>query len=273
MSTIYIADMDGTLLNDDGIVSETTLKTLNELIEQGVLFSICTARSIASAFDLVKDIKFTTPVVLMNGVFIYDIINDRSIKHFPIEPSAAENIFKLYDKHDIHPFMYLFSDYLEVVFEKLDNDSVSSFYASRKKHYRSFTKAEKLYVPKDKNIVYFSTLNRYDKLKPLHDEMILLEGVQCAFYPDTYSDGDWFFEAFSSKAGKGVGIKTLQEHVGAQRLTVFGDNYNDIPMFKAADEAYAMGNAVEELKKIATKVIATNNDDGVANFIKSQQNV
>ena len=55
--------------------------------------------------------------------------------------------------------------------------------------------------------------------------------------------------------------------LGCDKLVVFGDNINDIPMFEVADECYATENAVPELKAIATGIISTNDDDGVAHWI------
>ena len=54
--------------------------------------------------------------------------------------------------------------------------------------------------------------------------------------------------------------------------TIIGDGKNDISMFLAADECYAMGNAVPELKAIATAVIDTNNNDGVARWLLENRN-
>lgn len=51
----------------------------------------------------------------------------------------------------------------------------------------------------------------------------------------------------------------------------FGDNFNDIPLFKACDEFYAVGNAIDELKNIATGVIETNIKHGVTNFILERE--
>ena len=51
------------------------------------------------------------------------------------------------------------------------------------------------------------------------------------------------------------------------KLVVFGDGINDMPLFHIANESYAMADAVPELKKIATAVIDSNNNDGVAKWI------
>ncbi len=54
------------------------------------------------------------------------------------------------------------------------------------------------------------------------------------------------------------------------RIVVFGDSINDIPMFQIADEAYAVENALPELKQYATRVIASSEEDGVAKLLKER---
>lgn len=54
----------------------------------------------------------------------------------------------------------------------------------------------------------------------------------------------------------------------AEKLITFGDNLNDISMFKIADESYAVGNAHIDLKKLATEIIGNNTENAVANKIK-----
>ena len=62
----------------------------------------------------------------------------------------------------------------------------------------------------------------------------------------------------------------LKEYLGCDRVVAFGDQNNDIDMFEVADEAYAVENAVEELKAVATGVIASTDDDGVAHFLRER---
>ena len=69
---------------------------------------------------------------------------------------------------------------------------------------------------------------------------------------------------------KGRAAVELKKQLGADRLIVFGDNINDIPLFEASDECYAVRNACDELKKIATGVIGSNSDNAVAKFIEKR---
>ena len=69
------------------------------------------------------------------------------------------------------------------------------------------------------------------------------------------------------KASKANAILQLKELLGCDRLVVFGDGVNDLDMFRVADEAYAVENAVPELKAAATAVIGANDEDGVARWL------
>lgn len=79
MKTLYISDMDGTLLNDGGKVSRRSVEIINELIKNGMLFTVATARSAMSAAELLKDIDISVPAVLMNGVFLFDLKNKKRL--------------------------------------------------------------------------------------------------------------------------------------------------------------------------------------------------
>ena len=65
-------------------------------------------------------------------------------------------------------------------------------------------------------------------------------------------------------------MEKLRRMTGKSRIVCFGDNLNDLPMFRAADECYAVANAREELKSTATGVIGSNGECGVPAFIRSR---
>jgi hydroxymethylpyrimidine pyrophosphatase-like HAD family hydrolase len=66
---------------------------------------------------------------------------------------------------------------------------------------------------------------------------------------------------------KSNAVHKLKELLQCDHVVVFGDGKNDIDMFQMADECYAMDNAVHELKEIATGIIGSNNNDGVAKWL------
>lgn len=71
-------------------------------------------------------------------------------------------------------------------------------------------------------------------------------------------------------ASKSNAIKQLQKLLKCDKLVVFGDGKNDIDMFELADESYAVQNAHEELKKYATAIISSNDEDAVAHWLEKK---
>lgn len=64
----------------------------------------------------------------------------------------------------------------------------------------------------------------------------------------------------------------MMASTGAERLVVFGDNLNDLPMLDIADVAVAVANAHEKVKERADIIIGCNNDDAVSHFIQQDYN-
>ena len=121
----------------------------------------------------------------------------------------------------------------------------------------------------DSNIINFVAFDNYDKIRDIAEKIKSIEGVTVNYYKDVYEDC-YFLEAYSSEASKANGIKYLSKYINYSKVICFGDNLNDIPMFELADEAYATANAAEEIKKIATDVIGSCEEDGVAEFLANR---
>jgi hypothetical protein len=74
-------------------------------------------------------------------------------------------------------------------------------------------------------------------------------------------------EVYAASASKANGALEVKKMTGADRIAAFGDNLNDLSLFACADETYAVANAVDEVKRCATAVIQSNEEDGVAAFL------
>jgi hydroxymethylpyrimidine pyrophosphatase-like HAD family hydrolase len=73
-----------------------------------------------------------------------------------------------------------------------------------------------------------------------------------------------YIEIMKTENTKGHAAKLLKEKLGAKILVGMGDYENDIPLFREVDVSYAVGNAVPELKEIATKTVAETVNGGAA---------
>lgn len=270
MKTLYISDMDGTLLQSNGHLSEYTKEKLNEFYRQNIPFSVATARSMISAMPILDGVHFAAPIVLMNGVFVYDTETKRAVKYHEISHSALQKILDCFYEKNLHPFMFLYSDdyKISIKYTEFDNEGMKEFYDDRVDLLEGrFTQTDDLTVIENgQHPVY---VNYYALPEFLDDIVEKLKGIpeiDFAYYKDSYSD-DWLIEIYSHTASKANGASEVAEIVGAEKITAFGDNLNDIIMLKGADYAVAVENAVSQVKEIADVIIGANNDDSVVNFI------
>ncbi len=269
MKTLYITDLDGTLLNSKAELSATSAVLIKEIIKSGALFSIATARTHATVMNMFSDIPLKCPIVLMNGVTIYSPTKKEIVKSHSINEATAKRIMTVYDKYNQHPLLYFRTNTtaLNILYKELTNDHQKA-YVNKRNNFDE-KKFFQIYSPADfsgNNLLYMTSLDSYDVLKDIHREICEIEDVCSVFYRDNYTDL-YFLETFSKSASKALSALEVKNLVGADKIVAFGDNLNDIPLFEIADECYAVEEASEELKKIATGVIGSNDDDAVARFI------
>lgn len=266
MKTLYITDLDGTFLNSEGEVSEKSREIINKMIDDGLLFTVATARSRVSASRILDSLNLNIPVVLMNGVFIFDPAQEKYLSANAIREEKAEEVIKVFEKHRETPFMFSFANgNIDLEYTALSNSAQQNFYEERKTKYKNFQKVSALSA-QGKNVVYFANLVSYEKGQPIFDEISNMDGVSAVFYEDTYYDC-WYLEVFSEKSSKPGGMEFVKKYTGAERTVAFGDNLNDIAMMKAADYCCAVSNGRKEVRDIADKTIGKNTEDAVAKEI------
>lgn len=268
--TLFVSDLDGTLLNEKADISDKAADILNDLIENGLNFTFATARTAASALKITEKLNLKLPCILMNGVSIYDTVTGRYMKNEYIKPENALAVSEIFKRHNLHPFMYKIErDMLYAVYSDFSNRAMKDFYAVRRVKYdKPFIKCSDLSEAADSGTVYFTILDSYEKLLPVKCEIEKNKGVKLAFYRDVYHKEYWFLEVFGSAASKYNAVVFLKNYGAYESITGFGDNLNDIPLFNACDRKIAVGNAKNELKDIADYVIGDNNSDSVALWIK-----
>lgn len=268
MKTLYISDLDGTLLDRRARLSERSQRIIRELVHNGMLFSVATARS-QSAVSILSQLDIAVPSVHLNGVLMYDYRCRRYIDCVPMDTEAAREIIKILKSFDRMSFVYKFdSDCgINVEFERLSNDVERDFFEARKNNdYKSFRQTSRISVSEEDRVIYFTMVDRYERLLPIYNEISKVSGAKATLYRDNYTEM-FFLEVFSSKATKAAGVLKLKEILEADRVVAFGDNLNDIEMLRVSDFGIAVGDAVDEVKQNADLVIGNSYEDGVAEYL------
>lgn len=265
MKTLYVSDLDGTLLQSNERTSEYTNNIINELVERGMLFSYATARSFETSHKATIGLNANIPLIIYNGAMV---VNNKDgsilLKNF-FGNDVTELLNDLFSE-GIFPIVYSFIDGKEkfsFITSKCTN-GMKMFIDSRKNDRRTNPVNKKEDLLKG-NIFYITCIDEKQKLKLLYEKY--KNTYHCVFQIDIYTQEQWL-EIMPKEASKSNAIKQLKEVLGCEKVVVFGDGTNDIDMFEIADESYAVANAVNELKSVATAVIAGNNDDGVAKWLQ-----
>ena len=269
-NTLYVTDLDGTLLRSDATLSPYTVSTINRLTEQGLAFTYATARSIESARPIAGELNLRLPAITRNGAVLADNATGKHLEKalFTEEEVAllkemlpelprcgfvscflGEEMFKAYVPGNLVPGMVQYAD----------------FYRDDPKMKPVKTLEEMFFGQPG----YVTLIDDREKAALIYEKVRQYSGWECIFQKDTYWDEYWV-EVCPRNCTKAKAILKMKEQYGFRKVVAFGDSVNDMPMFRAADEAYAVSNALEALKEIATGVIGGNNEDAVARFLESR---
>ena len=273
---LFVTDLDGTLLNSNKEVSIKSTEILNKLIDNGVNFTVATARTPATVVDLLQDVNIKLPAVLMNGVLLYDIKEEKYINIKEIEKDIVDKVFNILNKFDKNAMVYgIRNNHLWVYHKEFEYSWEYDFYKERAdRKQKTFLKVENYQeCINESKVINFIVFDKYEKIKGIYEELKKIDEISVEYYEDIYEKGCYFLEAYSAEASKANGIKLLSDYIEHDKLICFGDNLNDIPMFELADECYATANAVERVKEISTDVIGSCDEDGVALFMEKKLKV
>jgi len=264
MKTLYVSDLDNTLLRSDGTVSEYTARVLEYLCGKGLIFTYATARSHSTAAKAVGDLGSLYAVVY-NGAFTVENDTGRRVFQSTFPPEESKAVLDALERLGTHPRVFALIDGKErfTYTEKhLESLGAQEYFRTRAGDPRARLGTwDDLY---EGDIFTISCTDKREALLPCYER--LREDHRCLFYKDSYSP-DWYLEILPRKATKACALLRLKEILGCERVVAFGDGVNDFSMFEVADECYAVSNADPRLKEMATGIIGSNDEDGVARYL------
>lgn len=269
MKTLFVSDLDGTLLTAKETVSEYSMRLLNKLIdEDGVLFTYATARSLNSAAKAVWGLRQNLPVILYNGAIVMEPWNGNKLYNSHFTGTVRADIRRILHEYDVWPLVYSFLGNKERVSWLRGRETEGmKRYLSRRAGDPRLNPVDSPDELKDDEIFYYTYIDAKERTDVLHAVFEKDARFRCIYQQETYQS-DYWLEIMPAGTSKGAAATVLKERLGAEKLVAFGDALNDRELFRAADEAYAVENADEELKKAATAVIGYSEEDSVSKFIR-----
>lgn len=259
-------DMDGTVLNSQKKITPRTKAVINDLIRRGIYVVVGTGRNLAEFSDYRADFDGMNYGILMSGGMIYDFFNDKPIK---IHALDEESIFKLIDFGLEERAMIHLNTVRQSIAREVDIQDMEAFgmgvyqgmfdrICDRYTDAKEFVRAHPGEVVKV-NLYHRDKYSRDKNFARISDLNLSIS----------------FAEAFNLEMSpanitKGSGLRELCDflNIDLADTVAIGDAFNDREILQIAGVGVAMGNAKDEIKKLADFVTLDNDNDGVAAAIE-----
>lgn len=273
---LYISDLDGTLLDENGALSHRSRKGLLKLLEQGVDFSVASARSYFSIKTIFGDFPFKLPIIEFNGGFITDYQTGEHLQVNALSAELARGVFDYILGAKLRPFISTFNGERDCLhFDELINAGMI-WYERRRRRARDprLIQNPRLGDAMNEQVISLTVMAQSERqIRELRDELHEVFGavLQLYSYENAYFRGSWWLTVHDARASKHYAVRELRDRFRPGALvTALGDNFNDFEMLKAADHAVAVENAVLELREIADEVVGHHRTDSVIRFVEDQ---
>ncbi len=269
MKHLFVTDMDGTLLNEHSKVSPVSAKIISDLSRQGALITVATARTPATVEPLLDGTYTSLPAIVMTGAAMWDRNNRSYVNTHPFDGDADHQLLAVMRSEGIEPFVYTFFDGnpLLHVFRNspLSDNDIRFMDERRVSGLKEFHIDQPM--PEGGHTMLFFAMGPRERIFAAADKIRALRICSVSAFTDIFGEDTGILELFAPGVSKASAVQALKSQTGADRLIVYGDNLNDLPMMAVADESVAVANALPEVKAAATRVIGSNTADAVARDI------
>ncbi len=285
MYKIAVIDLDGTMLNQYGIVTQNTKDAIKEAQNKGIEIIIASGRPIDSIKAIAKQIESKKYFISGNGAIIYDISKDETIYENTIKKQKALEIIKICEENSIYYNIYTEKEivakslqcnvlyYHKENINKEDKDKTHINIVENIYDYIS-NRDEKIVkiTVCDKNKVIFNSIIR--KLKEITEiEVLDVSHMSRKIIHQGTEEIpiEYFYTEISAKnVDKWNAIEFLKEkmNIKTEEVIAIGDNINDKKMIEKAGLGIAMGQSHPEVKKVAKQITTSNLEDGVASALR-----
>lgn len=250
-----ISDLDHTLLNEKGKVSELTKKVIRQSDWQVLLAS---ARMPSQMLDLIIDLKLTGPQLALNGaiIFEYQAGQIRILQRRSVPSKLARRLFQLVHEQLKLPLQWVTDDKFWST-EWTPQVQMEIDYTGIEVHYASQLPPATI----DDFLVQIPDPEQFEHVqKQIHEQLPSLTLA---------NSGDGYLVITAPGVNKAQAIQyLLDQGISRREIVAVGDDLNDLPMLKAAGMPLVVANAKPALKAIAKAVLPDNENDGIAYFLQ-----
>jgi len=251
-------DIDGTLINSEGIITDETAKAIWRCRDAGVVVTISTGRPIQGVRNFIEELGLDAPIITYNGAMIVDAVTGDILFEQGMMRQDAENVLRLGLERDTTVIAW--SD--NKLYVNKINGHVDSYKKLSGEEPVVFTDITDIVGRGVTKIIWIDDVDRIEAWKKGIKDMVNNSVTYCTSQP-------YFLEFFSSSVSKAAALEFIGRRLGIRReeMIAIGDGYNDLSMIEDAGLGVAMGNAPAGVREKADYVTASNDENGVAKVI------
>ncbi len=263
---LIVFDLDGTLLNNEGEISEEAKELVKKLKEKDVRFTFASGRLHSALLQYANELNLEVPLISLDGSLIKNHKTNEIIFESYIPVRYVRKAVRLAEstltKYALcHADAIFYTEANSIIPEMLEK------YGAKYKEVPSLNN----YCDKTLELVFVGDAR--DNIKLIQKKMSFPSsfGLRQSYYKSHLYGGIYYLEVRKSGASKGDGVKRLAKRMKLQmnEVAVMGDWYNDRSLFETSALKIAVANAVPEITRLADFVTEKTNDEGgVAEFLK-----
>ena len=258
-----VCDLDGTLLNSAKEITDENRKAIELLNAKGKQVIIATGRHDLIANKYFYELELTTPIIACNGALIKDIRSGKVLYMKVIKPAVALKVLDFCENNKLDYLVYT----PKAIYYSENSKRITivrEYNNSVKKELQAPTYSVKALDVSNEDIIKILIISKDEKLSGKLNENFNKDGSLTIV-----SSEKSLIDIMSWGISKGNALMVLSEYLDMdlEDTVVFGDNHNDISMFKVAGLSIAVANAEEELKQAATHITLSNDESGVSHAI------
>ncbi|MBL7236369.1 MAG: HAD family phosphatase [Komagataeibacter hansenii] len=253
-----MADVDGTLVTKDKILTPRAIRAVERLRERGILFTITSGRPPKGMKMVIDPLKISEPIAGFNGGMMvrpdFTVIEARTLP-----ADTARRVIGIIRDHRADPWVYNGNDWIV--------SDIKAPHVAREQWTVKFPpKVGVIGEDLDQVVKITGVSDDLDLMKRLeHDLQQALGDTASAALSQPY-----YVDVTNRDANKGGVVMTLERLLGipAAQMVTLGDQPNDVLMFRKSGMSIAMGQASPEVQKQATHVSTSCEEEGFANGIE-----
>ncbi|NLE25669.1 MAG: HAD family phosphatase [Clostridiaceae bacterium] len=255
---LMAVDIDGTLINNSGELTDNTINAIRQWVEKGFIFTIASGRPIQGIEGLNKTLDLDVPFITHNGAMVVMGKSKQVLYDKKLSRNDAEQIIRLGEKYNVTMIIWI------------DNKLYVPKLTERVNTYKKISGVDPIVIDNIEQLIengvtkilWYDEVERVEQFKK-EIGRYLSENIN--FHPTR----PYFMEFVDKNASKAIAMEKLGEYYGIKQseMIAVGDGFNDLSMIEYAGLGVAMANAPDEVKEKADYITLSNEEDGVAHVI------